>query len=75
MRSIDLLFYSMSVVINDINLEKKEMNSGEFMSFMLHRYEEIEDNLFGKILEKSDSSEVAAVKEFSAYCKKRKICK
>ncbi len=65
----------MSVVINDVNLGKKEVNSGEFMSFMLHRYEEIEDNLFGKILENSDSSDTTSVDEFKAYCNMRKICR
>lgn len=65
----------MSVVINDVNLGKKEVNSGEFMSFMLHRYEEIEDNLFGKILENSDSSDVASFEDFMAYCNTRKVCK
>lgn len=63
----------MSVVINDISLEKKEMNSGEFMSFMLLRYEEAEDALFGKILEASDSSDTASMEEFMAYCKTRKV--
>lgn len=65
----------MSVVVNDVNLEKKEVNSGEFMSFMLHRYEEIEDNLFGKILETSDSLNVVSMNEFTTYCNTRKICK
>ena len=65
----------MSVVINDVDLEKKEVNSREFMSFMLHRFEEIEDNLFGKILEISDSSNVVSMDEFTKYCNTRKVCK
>lgn len=65
----------MSVVINDVNLGKKEVNSGEFMSFMLHRYEEIEDSLFGKILENSDSSDVASLEDFMTYYNTRKVCK
>ena len=65
----------MKITINNesADLEKTEMDSQEFMALMLDRYEEVEDNLFGKILESSDSLNIVSAKDFSAYCDNRGV--
>lgn len=51
------------------------MSSEEFMFFMLHQYEEMEDRLFGKILKVADSADTVSSNDFTTYCKNRGICK
>jgi len=48
----------MSVVINDVDIWKKQVNFWEFMYLVLNKYEQIEDNLFVEIIKNSDSNEV-----------------
>ncbi|MFA5917200.1 MAG: hypothetical protein WC850_03090 [Candidatus Gracilibacteria bacterium] len=57
----------MSVVINDVDIGKKQVNFGEFMYLVLNKYDQIEDNLFVEILKDSDSNDVVGKDFFDSY--------
>jgi len=61
----------MATLIKDIDIWKKEVNFWEFMSFVMSKYEDIEDREFTNILAQSDSEETSSKKVFDEYFSKR----
>lgn len=65
----------MSVVINDVDIWKKQVNFWEFMYLVLNKYDQIEDNLFVEILKDSDSNEVVWKDFFDSYLSNKIVWK